>query len=55
MWINRKQYEQLQSDLQAAIAREQALQSESPRSVAKQPHNKQPSPKGSATAITCWP
>lgn len=28
MWINRKQYEQLQSDLQAATAREQALQSE---------------------------
>ena len=28
MWINRKQYEQLQSDLHAATAREQALQSE---------------------------
>ncbi len=28
MWINRKQYEQLQAELQAATAREQALQSE---------------------------
>jgi predicted nucleic acid-binding Zn-ribbon protein len=55
MWINRKQYEQLQSDLQAAIAREQALQSEIATLRSEAAAQQAPSPKGSATAITCWP